>query len=124
MKYMEDLEDMLCDELKEIVSKGKITAGDLDNIDKLTHSIKSIETVMAMDDYSNDYPTPNMSYGYSRNRDSMGRYSRNNGNYSRRYEGNSYGKEGMLDELQDMMASAGSEKEREAIRHCINQIDA
>lgn len=77
---MEDLKYMLCDELDQFVKRGKIESiNDLDAIDKLTHSIKSIDTIIAMEEagYSNDY-----SYGRGRGmnarRDSMGRYSSGN----------------------------------------------
>jgi hypothetical protein len=50
MRMMEDLREMLCDELDAIVRKdGEISDRDLDIIDKLTHSIKSIDTIEAME---------------------------------------------------------------------------
>ena len=131
MKHMEDLKEMLCDELDEIAEKGKVTAGDLDAIDKLTHSIKSIETIIAMGEYSNDYMN-----GSYQNRDAMGRYSRNSyarggnrgGNsrgYSRRgysRDGYSYGREEIMAELEELMEDAESEKEKRAIRMAIEQM--
>ena len=87
MHQLEDLKWMLCDELDDITKQGKInTKEELDVIDKLTHSIKSIDTIIAMEDagYSND----NYSYrgrGRYARRDSMGRYSSgmSNRGYSR-----------------------------------------
>ena len=79
MNYMMELKDILCDELAQITNKVKqeqLTSGSLDMIDKLTHSIKSIETVLAMHGYSHDNRS---SYG----RDSMGRYSNDNYSYGR-----------------------------------------
>lgn len=66
-------------ELGDIVDKvraagGKMTGADLEALDKLTHSIKSIKTTMAMMDGEDG-----RSYrydSYARRRDSMGRYSR------------------------------------------------
>ena len=82
---MEELRKMLCAELEKITKKGELSAGRLDVVDKLTHSIKSIDTIMAMEDagYSNEG-----GYSYARRRDSMGRYSRNDGSYG--YRGGSY----------------------------------
>lgn len=82
---MEELRKMLCAELEKITKKGELSAGSLDVVDKLTHSIKSIDTIMAMEDagYSNEG-----GYSYARRRDSMGRYSRNDGSYG--YRGGSY----------------------------------
>ena len=109
MKGMEKLKEMLCEELEDITAKGSISAGDLDAIDKLTHSIKSIETIMAMGEYSNDYMDGK---SYARRRDSMGRYSR----------GHSYGRDDMMDTLHGLMDDAETERERDAIRRCIDQM--
>ncbi len=53
---MEELKKMLCKELDAITEQRNLTPHNLDMIDKLTHSIKSIETIMAMEDsgYSRD----------------------------------------------------------------------
>lgn len=90
-------------ELREAVDKmrsagGKLTAGDVDYIDKLTHTLKSVKTTIAMMEaedeeggYSNRYSRtyyPRMSYAdggrsyagrRNARRDSMGRYSRDDG---------------------------------------------
>lgn len=50
MHKMEELKEMLCEELDKITKKGELSAGSLDVIDKLTHSIKSIATIIAMDE--------------------------------------------------------------------------
>lgn len=74
MHYMMELKDILCDELAQLTNKVKqeqLTSGSLDMIDKLTHSIKSVETVLAM----NGYSSSRSDYNSYRNRDSMGRYS-------------------------------------------------
>lgn len=103
MHKMEELRDMLCEELEKITKKGELSAGSLDVIDKLTHSIKSIDTIMAMEDsgYSNEY-----GYSYARGRgrnakrDSMGRYSSRGGSYDDMsydrdtYSNNSYARGG------------------------------
>lgn len=102
MQKMEELRDMLCKELDKITQKGELSTGSLDVIDKLTHSIKSIDTIMAMEDagYSND------GYSYARRRDSMGRYSRgrgsiySNGSYAdRSYNERGYSREDAKEEL-------------------------
>lgn len=73
MHKMEMLRDRLCDELDELSNVEKISTSSLDAIDKLTHSIKSIDTILAMEQsgYSHGYPH----YSYARSRDRMGRYS-------------------------------------------------
>ena len=84
MHKLEELKEMLMKELEECTKKG-LSASSLDIIDKLTHSIKSIDTIMAMGDYSQDSGN---SYrrSYRRGRDSMGRYTE--GGMSSRYRDN------------------------------------
>ena len=103
MHKMEELRDMLCEELEKITKKGELSTGSLDVIDKLTHSIKSIDTIIAMEDagYSNE-----SGYSYARGRgrnarrDSMGRYSSRSGSYDDMsydrdtYSNNSYARGG------------------------------
>ncbi len=112
MRYMEELKELLCDELDKIASKGELTAGSLDTVQKLTHSLKSLETIMAMEEYGNSYDYGYMgnyrSYERGRNgrgRDSMGRYTRSyaRGDRSRRmYSGDDMEKiTEMMDELED-----------------------
>lgn len=62
---LKKIKKMLCDELKEI-AETKVTASSIDIIDKLTHSLKSVETILAMQEsgYSNTYPY--YDHGYSR----------------------------------------------------------
>ncbi len=86
MEYINDLHE-LCETLSREVADvndkvrtagGKLTSGDVDYIDKLTHALKSIKAVIAMDGddgYSGSYPR---SYRHERSyrRDGMGRYSR------------------------------------------------
>jgi hypothetical protein len=77
---------------------GKMSAGDLEALDKLTHALKSVKTTLAMEEYdddrSGDYMGGNRGGSYERGgsyargrgryakRDSMGRYSSEYG-YSR-----------------------------------------
>ena len=91
MQTYHDLKKMLCKELDEMTynTNGRIASKeDLEIIDMLTHSIKSLDTVIAMSESKyhgeSGYKMPN----YVRNsfgglssapkRDSMGRYSRDN----------------------------------------------
>ena len=113
MDFINELYD-LCEtlerELKRVNQKlekssGELTGDDLSYIQKLTHSLKSIKTTIAMmeaeDGYSSDdgydggsynRGTSNRGGSYARGRgrnakrDSMGRYSSNDGGYSRHGE--------------------------------------
>lgn len=110
---------------------GKISAGDLEYLDKLTHVLKSIKTTKAMMDAeeggsyddgsytdgmhtSRPYMYRSNARGRGRNarRDSMGRYS------SRRaYD------DGMISELHELMEDAPNESIKAEIRQLISKIE-
>lgn len=136
MKYLENLKEMLCKELEEFAKKDELSAGSLETIHKLTDTIKNIDKIEMLEEdeyserrYSRDGDwmargtyANNMSYdgenSYARRkRDNMGRYSREGG-YSR--EG---AKEHMISKIEEMMHNTESDKERQALRHCINQLE-
>ena len=135
MSY-DTLRNTLCNELEEFASKGELNTGDLDVIHKLTDTIKNTYKIEMYEDG-----------GYSRGgeweADMRGAYGRGNsyanrgqhyvrGHYSRDVEGGGhsqrgYSREGsreeMLDKLQMMYENARNEKEREALRRCIEQMN-
>lgn len=125
---MEKLRGMLCDELDEITKKGELSAGSLDTIDKLTHSIKSIDSILMYGEYSEDGYEDGRSYGgnsYARGR---GRNTRRDSRgYSRDNRGSMYSmdeaKENITEKLHEMLDEAPNEKIRNAIHRLINQID-
>jgi len=125
MHAMYDLKDMLCEELEDLVKKGELSAGDLDVVDKLTHSIKSLVTIMAMEDsgYSND------GYSGARRRDSMGRYTSDGRSYSRYYDGYSGrrysrddSKASMIRELETLMNEASSQDVRDVMSQALSKL--
>ena len=133
-RVLHELCDTLSRALKDANEKihsagGKLGAGDLDYLDKLTHSIKSIKTTLAMmeseedeDGYSGYYMPYGRTYAdgmsnrsmrgnsYARRRDSMGRYARN--------DGYSYGLsfETMINDLRGSMDELPEDKRREVQR--------
>ena len=126
MKELHELKDMLCDELKEY-GKKDLTAGSLDVIDKLSHALKSIETIIAMEEadgeYSEMYRMPRYYRdSYERNgrsyrkRDSMGRYSREDG-----YSG---AMEDMADQLRTLMKDAPDESLKKDIRRILEKVES
>lgn len=115
MKHMEELKEMLCTELDKIAKKGTMSAGDLDMVEKLSHSIKSLSTIEAMEGYSEDD-------GYSM-RMRGNSYARNNGRYSRNNSyGYSRGAEDMVEQLEDMLEDAPDMKTKRAIKEAIKHI--
>lgn len=107
MHKMKELREMLCRELESLTKKGELSSGSLDMVDKITHSIKSIDTIMAMEGYSNEYSNEG-SYARGRyaNRDSMGRYSRDGGSYGNgSYDGSyerGYSRDNREDEIREL----------------------
>lgn len=92
-KTIRDGTMMLCKEIDEIVGKGKLTAGDLDTLHKLTDTTKNLLKIQMLEGEDDGYSERGYSRGdemYSERRDSMGRYSRDDG-YER---GSSYARRG------------------------------
>lgn len=118
---------------------GKLSTGDIDYVDKLTHSLKSVKAVMAMEEAADDMDdnySERYSRGYDRgsyrgsyndggsyamgrgrgryaNRDAMGRYSRDDG-YSR--GGN------MADELREIAQNAPNEQVKQDIMRILDKM--
>ena len=88
-----DICDMLNRELDEYSEKvrkagGKLSAGDLEVIDKLTHAIKSVKTTIAMIEHEDDYSNDGMGYEYNRGG------NRSNARGGRSYDGDMRGRMG------------------------------
>lgn len=132
MRAMEELRDKLCKELDEVTDDGKLDHRIVEYIDKLTHSIKSIDTIIAMHDYEDDYSGARgrmdggRTYGgnsYARGRgrnarrDSMGRYSRDDG-YS--YDG---AKEDIIEEVKEIMMDAPDEATKKKFKRFVSELE-
>ena len=131
MDIMKDLE-MLCDALSEKIAdktrkirSGGMSDGDLDTIDKLTHSLASVKKIMAFvedeDGYSGNWPDGSYrdsyrgSYrggSYARKRDSMGRYSRG------------YSRNDLADKMRELMMDAPDDRTRQEMQRMIEKLDA
>ena len=134
MNAIYDLRDMLCEELEQVMSKN--TNMNLDQIDKLTHALKSVETIIAMKEggYSttvnrdryyddNSYFSGN---SYRNGRYGGMRYNENYNSYRMNGRGSGYsrkdGKEEMIANLHEMLNDASSPKEKDAIHQCIEKL--
>ena len=156
MHYMHDLKDLLCAELEDYAEKGKksgkMSMGDLESIHKLTDTVKNILKIDMLEEeigYSEDgaymgegriYDTSyddgmhrDGGYSYARGRryakrDSMGRYSRDDGSMRRDVRGmrdgysRDEGKAYMMERLEDMMEDAEKPAEKEALRRCMDAL--
>lgn len=151
---MHKLKEKLMETLYEYEDKlGKMSGGtlstqDLEKIHKLTDTVKNIDKIEMLEDdegYSEDghYMGEGRIYGtsYARGRrnakrDSMGRYSRDDGMY---YDGNSYARDGqggnrggysradakehLMEKAEEMLEMAQDPKERRAIEKFMQEID-
>lgn len=133
-----ELKDMLCKELEEYGTKDELSAGTLEIVDKLAHSIKNLDKIIetyeedegsyAGGSYDDGYRNMgnrggNMSYergrSYARGRrgsvrrDGMGRYSREG--YSRTGE--------MVEQLRNMMDDAPDERTRQEIQKLVSKME-
>ena len=140
MEY-ERLKKILCTEIDDtidsIMREGKMSINDLEIIDKLTHSLKSVITTMAMEDSGYSY---NDGYSGARGRSSMGRYGDggNSGRYydnsgysGRRYSDGGYsgrrysrdeGKSYMIQQFEKLMNDVSSQEEHEVLQSAINKL--
>ena len=135
IKELCEMKDTIANEIAEAnqrirQSGGDMNTGDVEIIDKLTHSMKSLATTVAMleaeeNGYSGNY------YGASydgngvsreyRDNGTSGRYSRNDGRYSRNYRG--YSRTGdMMDHLRMVMDDAPDETTRMEVKRLMDRI--
>lgn len=119
MRTLERLRDMLCEELDSIAEQGELNVGALDIIDKLVHSIKNIDKICMSDGYIHRWDAEGFMRGNSYKRDSMGRYSRDDG-YSRRNYSRADESEHAIEQLEEMLKTAGGESENMAIKKAIS----
>lgn len=117
IKTYHELKDMLCRELEEITRKGELTPGSLETVDKLTHAIKSIETIVAMNEAREDgesgyYPHYYVRGGsYAPKRDAMGRYSRDDAH------------DKMIHELRELMHESPDEHTKKRFQAFIRELE-
>lgn len=123
MKELLDLKNTLCNDLKEYGRKGKMSTGDLEVVDKLTHTIKNLDKIIEKydEDYSGNYAYRggysnryddgrySMARGRGAKRDSMGRYSRSN--------------DMMIHELRELMEDAPDERTRAEFQQFISKME-
>lgn len=123
-----ELKDMLCEELEDLVKKGELSAGSLDAIDKITHSIKSLVTIIAMEEggYSNDgsYDGYNGGNGGGMN---GGSYMRGNSGRrgGRMYGGRRYSRDEAKDEVMRHLEKAmngATGEQRKIIQEAVDEL--
>ena len=122
MTALFDLRDMLCRELEEYGKKGELSAGALEIVDKLTHTIKNLDKIietMEGEDYSgasyqNDgYGGMSRTYGRTRMRNNRGQFSSRG--YSRTGD--------LAEQLREMMQDAPDERTRQEIQRLADRLE-
>ena len=127
MEYINDLYDLcevISDKIAEANEKirrggGELSGGDVDYIDKLTHTLKSIKAIIAMEKADSDGGWSSATRGgtgrtrtrtRTPRRDGMGRYSRADGS------------EHIVKKLESLMREASDAEVRDAISTAIDAI--
>ena len=132
MKSLEKIKEMVCDELDNIAKRGELSAGSLETADKLTHTLKSVVTIMAMEDYDEGGASYDggdggaMGGGVSGRRGrsrTTGRYVSRDGGYSGRrgysrdggmsYDG---ARDELMEHVDELMGMASDEPTKQMIR--------
>ena len=143
MDFMNDLYE-LCDTITTEIADanekiraagGKLSSGDLDYIDKLTHTLKSIKGVEHMED--SGYSERGSYRGYSREAGMMrdggsyrggsyrgGSYARGRGSNARRDSMGRYSSDGgMVEELHELLEDAPNEAVKRDIQRLIDKME-
>ena len=152
MEYIEKIKKMLCKELDEYAMKSKLSMADIDVIHKLTDTVKNLDKIEMLEDdggysearggmrgrsymHGSSYDDDMMyserrGRGRNAKRDSMGRYSSEDGmsydDYSeermdRRYSRDD-AKDHMMSKLGSMMEGADP-NEREILKDCMRKLE-
>ena len=145
MDKLYELKETLCEELEKYGAKDKMSAGDLEVVDKLTHTIKNLDKIIEKyeeGEYSNEgmayrggsrggysnrggysregYPRENMMGEYSNRRGRGSNAKRDSmGRYSSRYSMDN----NMLADLREMMEDAPDEKTRQEFERFIRKME-
>lgn len=125
--------EMLCHEIEKIVGEGDLNRERLELLHKLTDTLKNFYKIEMAEEYGEDGYSHDGSYDRGR------RYSNDGGSYGNSYGGSyegspsgrrrhyvrghySYddGKGEFEGKLEELMRDAPTEKDREAIRRCMN----
>lgn len=127
MHKLHELKEMLIEHLEEYADKGISSGAELKEIDTLAHAAKNIGKVIEMceENGSSFRNAPGYRGVYrNRRRDSMGRYSREDG--VEEHDGHDAGyaeaKSDMVDTLERKFRESHSEDERRMLRGLINEM--
>ena len=130
MKDLETLCDVLSEQLSDITRKVKnngMSSGDLDTLEKITHSLASVKKIMAFMEDEEEYSGYDGGMGsnrgsyrksynrgsYARKRDRMGRYSGERG----------YSRNDLADKMRELMEDAPDDRTRQEMMRMVEKIE-
>lgn len=120
------LKDMLIEELNEIGEKGEMSAGTLETVDKLAHSIKNLCKVI--DECDEEYSSRGGMYGGSYEGSHEGSYARGRGGRRRANQYGSYARgysragEDMISRIQELMDEAPNDSIRQDLQRLADKM--
>jgi hypothetical protein len=122
---LDKIKKMVCEGLDQMAMKGELSPSNLDHVDKLCHTLKSIETIQAMKGSDNGYSGRYMTR-YSRGDEYDGHSytggsNSNNGGGSYGFYSRENGTE-LANELRHMLERTNSERDRRALQDCITKM--
>ncbi len=135
MHAVYELKQKLCEELEEYGQKRELSAGSLDIIDKLAHTIKNLDKILeCYEEESGRSFDSGYSYrsngrrGYSNGRSysdgRTGMYSGDSGRNRIQYTGDYYSRGGeIIEKLRRLMEDAPDERTRQEIQSLIYRIE-
>ena len=135
MHRLHELKEILCGELEEYASKGKMDVGMLDVVDKLAHTIKNLDKIIEKyedEEYSGNYMAGGSYEGRGGSYARGGRYSRDmyagargRGRMANRDAMGRYSSDGhmMIAELRELMEEAPDQRTRDEFEKFIRKME-
>ena len=137
MEYMKEFEtlcEIVSEKLAEKIRKAKnngMSDGDLDTLEKLTHTLASTKKIIAVREDEDGYSEYDGGMGGGSYRNAYrGSYARNGGSYAQRrdsrgrYAGErGYSRGDLADKMRDLMASAPDERTRSEMMRMVEKLE-
>ena len=123
MKELYDLKDRLCDTLKEYGRKGELSAGALDIVDKLAHTVKNLDKIIGA--YESEYSNHGLDDAkvYSMNRGFYRESSARKRDDDLGYDSHGYSRGNFTAKLRELMNDAPDDHTRTEIHRLIEKMD-
>lgn len=135
MDKLYELKEMLCKELEKYGKEDKLTAGSLEVVDKLSHSIKNLDKII--ENYEDEgYSNRGGSYRGGNYEGNMGGGSYRGGSYARgrgsnarrdsmgRYSSEGYSRaDNLMDSLYGLMDDAPNDRVRQEMKKFVTKIE-